>query len=158
MALHSEGFVDIDLNTLESVLGRETLNCKEMHLFEAALHWATAECVRKDLEPTAHNKRQVLGSALYLVRIPTMSLDEFANGAAQLGILTQQETIDLFLHFTAHNKPHLNYPTKTRAGLKPQVTSKFILLIMLGLQFYIWMMLIHINSINYTSTLTAEKN
>lgn len=121
MALHSEGFVDIDLNTLESVLGRETLNCKEMHLFEAALSWATAECVRRDLEPTAQNKRQALGSALYLVRIPTMSLDEFANGAAQLGILTQEETIDLFLHFTAHNKPILNYPTKPRTGLKPQV-------------------------------------
>lgn len=122
MALHSEGFVDIDLNTLESVLGRETLNCKEMHLFEAALSWATAECGRRDLEPTSQNKRQVLGSALYLVRIPTMSLDEFANGAAQLGILTQQETIDIFLHFTAHNKPHLNYPVKARTGLKPQVT------------------------------------
>lgn len=64
---------------------------------------------------------QVLGNALYLVRIPTMSLEEFANGAAQLGILTQQETIDLFLHFTAHIKPHLNYPTKARTGLKPQV-------------------------------------
>lgn len=125
MALHSEGFVDIDLNTLESVLGRETLNCKEMHLFEAALSWATAECGRRDLEPTPQNKRQVLGSALYLVRIPTMSLDEFANGAAQLGILTQQETIDIFLHFTAHNKPHLNYPVKARTGLKPQVCHRF---------------------------------
>lgn len=72
---------------------------------------------------------QVLGNALYLVRIPTMSLEEFANGAAQLGILTQQETIDLFLHFTAHIKPHLNYPTKARTGLKPQVTPAVTLII-----------------------------
>ncbi|XP_026687359.1 BTB/POZ domain-containing protein 3, partial [Diaphorina citri] len=120
MALKSEGFVDIDMSTLESVFARETLNCKEMHLFEAALNWANAECVRRDLEPTAHNKRLVLGNALYLVRIPTMSLGEFANKAAQLGILTLQETIDIFLHFTAHNKPHLSYPVKARAGLKPQ--------------------------------------
>ncbi|XP_075222873.1 BTB/POZ domain containing protein 3 lute isoform X1 [Lycorma delicatula] len=125
MALHSEGFVDIDLNTLESVLGRETLNCKEMHLFEAALNWAAAECTRRDIEPTPQNKRQVLGSALYLVRIPTMSLDEFANGAAQLGILTQEETINIFLHFTAHKKPILSYPVKARAGLKPQVCHRF---------------------------------
>uniref|UniRef100_A0A1B6EA09 BTB domain-containing protein n=1 Tax=Clastoptera arizonana TaxID=38151 RepID=A0A1B6EA09_9HEMI len=125
MALHSEGFVDIDLNTLESVLGRETLNCKETHLFEAALSWASAECIRKELESTAQNKRQVLGNALYLVRIPTMSLDEFANSAAQLGILTQQETIDIFLHFTARNKPHLSYPIKARTGLKPQICHRF---------------------------------
>ncbi|XP_039281555.1 BTB/POZ domain-containing protein 6-B isoform X2 [Nilaparvata lugens] len=125
LALHSEGFVDIDLNTLESVLGRETLNCKEMHLFEAALNWACAECHRRDLEPSPQNKRQVLGSALYLVRIPTMSLDEFANGAAQLGILTQEETINIFLHFTAHKKPLLSYPIKARTGLKPQVCHRF---------------------------------
>ena len=121
MALQAEGFVDIDINTLESVLSRETLNCKEMHLFEAALNWAAAECVRKDLEPTPANKRAVLGNCLYLIRIPTMSLDEFANATAQLGILTKDETIDIFLHFTAKSKPSLNYPIKARAGLKPQV-------------------------------------
>lgn len=125
MALRSEGFVDIDIHTLESVLARETLNCKEMHLFEAALNWAAAECGRRELEATPQNKRSVLGSALYLVRIPTMSLEEFANGAAQLGILTLQETIDIFLHFTAHNKPQLNYPIKSRAGLKPQVRKLY---------------------------------
>lgn len=121
MALKSEGFVDIDMSTLESVLGRETLNCKEMNLLEAALNWAGAECQRQDIEPTPQNKRSVLGSALYLIRIPTMTLEEFANGAAQLGILTQQETIDIFFHFTANNKPVLQYPIKPRAGLKSQV-------------------------------------
>lgn len=50
-----------------------------------------------------------------------MTLEEFANGAAQKGILTQQETIDIFFHFTANNKPTLQYPIKPRAGLKSQV-------------------------------------
>lgn len=122
MAVKSEGFVDIDMATLESVLARETLNCKEMNLLEAALNWATAECGRRDVEITPQNKRDVLGSALYLLRIPTMSLEEFANGAAQKGILTDQETIDIFLHFTALNKPSLQYPIKPRAGLKSQVS------------------------------------
>ncbi|KAJ8934483.1 hypothetical protein NQ314_013358 [Rhamnusium bicolor] len=84
MALKSEGFVDIDMSTLESVLGRETLNCKEMNLLEAALNWAAAECGRREIEPTPQNKRAVLGNALYLIRIPTMTLEEFANGAAQV--------------------------------------------------------------------------
>lgn len=127
MALKSEGFVDIDMSTLESVLGRETLNCKEMNLLEAALNWATAECGRREIEPTPQNKRAVLGNALYLIRIPTMTLEEFANGAAQIGILTQQETIDIFFHFTANNKPSLQYPIKPRAGLKSQV--KFIIIL-----------------------------
>ncbi|XP_065332140.1 BTB/POZ domain-containing protein 6-B isoform X1 [Cloeon dipterum] len=125
MALHSEGFVDIDLNTLESVLSRETLNCKETALFEAAISWARAECQRREIDPTAQNVRGVLGKALFLVRIPTMALDEFANKAAQSGVLTLKETIDIFLHFTADIKPTLSYPTKARTGLKPQLCHRF---------------------------------
>lgn len=61
MALRSDGFVDIDIHTLESVLSRETLNCKEIHIWDAALRWASAECIRQDLEPTPVNQRQLLG-------------------------------------------------------------------------------------------------
>lgn len=61
MALRSDGFVDIDIHTLESVLSRETLNCKEIHIWDAALRWASAECIRQDLESTPANQRQLLG-------------------------------------------------------------------------------------------------
>lgn len=61
MALRSDGFVDIDIHTLESVLSRETLNCKEIYIWNAALRWASAECIRQDLEPTPVNQRQLLG-------------------------------------------------------------------------------------------------
>ncbi|XP_055375451.1 BTB/POZ domain-containing protein 6-B isoform X2 [Condylostylus longicornis] len=125
MAIKSEGFVDIDLKTFESILSRETLNCKEIHLFEAALNWAHNACQKMEIDPTAQNKRSVLGSALHLIRIPTMTLEEFANGVAQTGILTSQETIDIFLNFTAKNKPQLNFATKPRAGLKTQVCHRF---------------------------------
>ncbi|KAH9630804.1 hypothetical protein HF086_001032 [Spodoptera exigua] len=125
MALTSDGFVDIDVSTLESVLARETLNCKEINLFEAALAWAHAECMRRDIDPTPTNKRVMLGGAIYLIRFPTMSLEEFANSAAQIGILTPQETIDIFLHFTASSKPQLSYPIKARAGLKAQICHRF---------------------------------
>ncbi|KAK7045910.1 BTB/POZ domain-containing protein 3, partial [Halocaridina rubra] len=116
MALQSEGFVDIDFPTLTSVLSRETLNCREIVLFDAALSWAEAECTRQEVDPTAENKRKVLGSALNLIRIPCMELGEFANGAAQSGILSLQETTDLFLHFTARNKPSvtLSHQSSTR--------------------------------------------
>ncbi|XP_013100014.1 BTB/POZ domain-containing protein 6-B isoform X3 [Stomoxys calcitrans] len=125
MAIKSEDFVDIDLKTFESILWRETLNCKEIHLFEAGLNWAQNCCQKMSIECNPQNMRKVLGQALHLIRIPTMSLDEFANGVAQTGILTSQETIDMFLHFTAKIKPSLNYPTKPRAGLKTQVCHRF---------------------------------
>ncbi|GAB0100025.1 BTB/POZ domain-containing protein 6 [Sergentomyia squamirostris] len=125
MAIKSEGFVDIDLKTFESILSRETLNCKEINLFEAALNWAQSACLKMDVDPTPQNRRNVLGQALTMIRIPTMTLEEFANGVAQLGILTPQETIDIFMHFTAKNKPSLNYSSKPRTGLKTQVCHRF---------------------------------
>lgn len=125
MAIKSEGFVDIDMKTFESILSRETLNCREIHLFEAAQTWAQAACIKMDIEPTPQNRRNMLGSALQMIRIPTMTLEEFANGVAQTGILTPQETIDIFLSFTAKKKPNLEYSIKSRAGLKTQVCHRF---------------------------------
>lgn len=67
MALKSEGFVEIDIHTLESVLSRETLNCKEIHLWNAALRWASAECFKQELDPTPSNQRRLLGKTNQLL-------------------------------------------------------------------------------------------
>jgi BTB/POZ domain-containing protein 3/6 len=61
IALKSEGFLEIDHATLESILSRETLNCKELHIFNAAITWATAECERREIEPSPGNLRAALG-------------------------------------------------------------------------------------------------
>ena len=59
--MSSEGFLEIDHDTLESILSRETLNCKELHIFNAAIGWATAECERREIKPTSGNLRAALG-------------------------------------------------------------------------------------------------
>ena len=125
VALKSDGFTEIDYGTLETVLGRETLNATETSLFDAAVRWAEAECIRQDLEPSEENKRLVLGDALYKIRIPLMKLEEFANGAAQSGLLTLQEKTDIFLYFTAQTKPHLIYPVHRRQGLRQFKVHRF---------------------------------
>uniref|UniRef100_UPI00398F5B03 BTB/POZ domain-containing protein 6-B isoform X1 n=3 Tax=Pristiophorus japonicus TaxID=55135 RepID=UPI00398F5B03 len=125
LALRSEGFCEIDLQTLEIILSRETLNTKEVVVFEAILSWAEAECKRQGLPPSARNKRAVLGKALYIVRVPTMTLEEFANGAAQCDLLTLEQTHDIFLWYTALKKPQLEFPTTQRKGLAPQRCHRF---------------------------------
>ncbi|XP_077179984.1 BTB/POZ domain-containing protein 6 isoform X3 [Paroedura picta] len=125
MALKSEGFCEIDQQTLEIIVTREALNTKEVVVFEAVLNWAEAECRRQGLPVTPRNKRNVLGKALYLVRIPTMTLEEFANGAAQSDILTLEERHNIFLWYTAANKPTLEFPLTKRKGLVPQRCHRF---------------------------------
>ncbi|TNN66962.1 BTB/POZ domain-containing protein 6 [Liparis tanakae] len=125
LALRSEGFCEIDLQTLEIILRRETLNTKEAVVFEAVVNWAAAECKRRCVGPTTRNKRAALGAALFLLRITSMTLEEFADGAAQCDILTLEETHDVFLWYTAANKPRLDFPLEARPGLVPQKCHRF---------------------------------
>lgn len=125
IALKSEDFTDIDFPTLEMILRRETLNCKEIVVFEAASNWAAAEAARRGEPATPQLRRQILGTAMQLIRFPAMNVEEFADFAAQSGMLSLQETTDIFLNFTAKQKPVLEYPVKPRVGMKAEICHRF---------------------------------
>ncbi|XP_057181558.1 BTB/POZ domain-containing protein 2a isoform X1 [Triplophysa rosa] len=122
-ALAAEGFTDIDLDTLVAVLERDTLGVREVRLFGAAVRWAEAEAQRQQLQPTPENKRRVLGKALSLIRFPLMTIEEFAAGPAQSGILADREVVSLFLHFTVNPKPHVEFIDRPRCCLRGKECS-----------------------------------
>uniref|UniRef100_A0A8C9SP29 BTB domain containing 2 n=1 Tax=Scleropages formosus TaxID=113540 RepID=A0A8C9SP29_SCLFO len=122
-ALAAEGFTDIDLDTLVAVLERDTLGVREVRLFGAAVRWAEAEAQRQQLQPTPENKRRVLGKALTLIRFPLMTIEEFAAGPAQSGILTDREVVSLFLHFTVNPKPRVEFIDRPRCCLRGKECS-----------------------------------
>ncbi|XP_070542420.1 BTB/POZ domain-containing protein 2-like [Ptychodera flava] len=126
-ALSAEGFTDIDLDTLCVVLERDALGIKECKLFSAVVRWAEAECHRQQISPTPENRRSVLGRALTLIRFPLMTVEEFASGAAQSGILQDREVVSLFLHFTVNPKPPVEFPDNPRCCLtgKEQNIQRF---------------------------------
>lgn len=140
IALKSEGFLDIDLNLVETILARDTLNVRETVVFDAALRWARGECKRYEvhvcidfdscvcsrfMSGSPQDLRQVLGNAFYQIRIPTMNIEEFANGPAKSGLLDYEETTDVFLWFTALEKPSLMFVSRKRSGLKQMKCHRF---------------------------------
>lgn len=94
LSLQADGFTDIDLQTLTSILERDTLNAKETIIFDAALRWSEAECKRKGKNPNIENRRNVLGDALYQLRIPAMTLQVSA-------VITDHFTI-ILTHYLCH--------------------------------------------------------
>lgn len=126
-AISADGFTDIDHETLCVVLERDTLGIRECKLFSAVCRWAEAECVRQNKGTTPENQRRVLGRSLRLIRFPLMSVEEFAMGAAQSGILEDREVVQLFLHFTVNPKPAISFSDVPRCCLtgKEQVVSRF---------------------------------
>jgi len=126
-ALTADGFTDIDIDTLSAVLDRDSLRVKESKLFSAVLRWSEAECQRQALPVTIENKRSVLGRVLYQIRFPLMTVEEFAQGPAQSGILTDRETVSLFLHFTVNPKPPVGFLDVPRCSMtgKEQTVCRF---------------------------------
>jgi len=98
-ALAAEGFLDIDFDTLTTVLERDTLRIREVVLFNAVVRWAEQECQRQTLADNPDNQRVVLGRALYLIRFPLMTVEEFAVDVAQSGILTDREVVSFVYIF-----------------------------------------------------------
>jgi len=95
-ALAAEGFLNIDHDTLVLVLKRDTLRIREVLLFNSVVRWVEAECARQNLPPSLENQRNVLGKALYLIRFPLMTIEEFAVDVAQSGILTDSEVVCIY--------------------------------------------------------------
>ena len=126
-AVNAEGFTDIDIDTLCVVLERDTLGIRECKLFNAVCRWGEAECIRQNYPVNPENQRLVLGRALHLIRFPLMTVEEFAQGAAQSCMLNDREVVELFLHFTVNPKPAVNFLDVPRCCLtgREQVVSRF---------------------------------
>ncbi|RWS28897.1 BTB/POZ domain-containing protein 2-like protein, partial [Leptotrombidium deliense] len=106
---------------------RDTLRIREVVLFNAVVRWAEAYCLRHNKPNNAENQRKVLDRALYLIRIPLMTVEEFACDVAQSGILTDREVVNLFLYFIVNPKPSVQFPDSPRCCItgKEQVVCRF---------------------------------
>ena len=120
--LESEHFVDLDEESLCKLLGRNTIAVKEIILFHAVQEWAAKECGRQFLGPTAENQKTVASKALKLIRYPLMSPVEFADEVARSGLLTHEETTNIFLFFLSSYDTELLFnenPRVPRSQLAP---------------------------------------
>ncbi|XP_055356232.1 BTB/POZ domain-containing protein 3-like [Paramacrobiotus metropolitanus] len=107
--LQSENFSDIGKKTLEMIIRRDTLSAEEHIVCTAVDKWATAQCLRSQLEPSSVNRREVLGAALTFVRFPVMSDSQLADGPLKSGLLIPAEMCDIHLWRHGTVKPALHF-------------------------------------------------
>merc|ERR1712178_142362 len=88
-----------DREMLRSILQDEGLKIREITLFHATHKWAIEECKRETKAATHENLRLVLGDLLFLLRLPTIDQYSFSQEAARSGLLTTQESHDIFLGY-----------------------------------------------------------
>jgi len=126
--LEADGFLDIDFTTLSECLTRNTLRITEIQLFKAVVKWAATRCDRKGDEPSGKKLREVLGSAINLIRFPLMTMEEFADCIIGFpDVLTSDEALQIFLFFSGKLSEAPNFSDRPRCCMvgKEVVVNRF---------------------------------
>lgn len=126
-ALQTPELLDLDLETLMAILKRDTLGVREIKLWQTSIAWAKNKCKNLHQNVTPELIRQMLGGALKLIRFPLMSQEEFAQGPAQSGILTDKEVISIFLYFNLPAKSYklCEFDDEPRSTFKEYIINRF---------------------------------
>uniref|UniRef100_A0A914H5X2 BTB domain-containing protein n=1 Tax=Globodera rostochiensis TaxID=31243 RepID=A0A914H5X2_GLORO len=128
----SEEFLQIGQKLLCEILARDELRIsEEIAIWNAALRWADEKCRQNGKEPSAVNRRAMLGPALFKIRFPLISQDDFSDNIVSSRVLTSDEKLSIVLHLHYSRPDHalpelyqLQFPTNgrdgTKSGLIPQ--------------------------------------
>ena len=133
--LASEAFLDSCKDVVRRVLESESLSEPEISLFHACMTWAERKLLkqqqREQLQNTGEtpgNLRSVLGDLLYLIRFPTMTLQQFSNHVVPRNLLDDEETLKLFKHFhcptTAGQLPFSEQPRVNPMQFNPMTRQR----------------------------------
>ena len=116
-AVKSEGFEAIERSLLQEVVARDNLSIKEVSLFQAIDRWATTQCEKQGLAEEGPIKRRILGEEMIkALRFQVMTGEEFAVNVLDTNILTLDEIVTLFKHFTVPTSPSPVAFSETRRG------------------------------------------
>ena len=123
--LGSEGFVQINQNTLEYILQGDTFYAKEVDIIKAVDSWSAMRLKERDMDVNPANKRNVMGGAFYYLRLPAMSLRNFVATQFQYGYLTDDEEKKISKFIIGLGEISQDMPMSCEARV-PRVTTCFL--------------------------------
>ena len=121
----SDNFTNITPTTLGILLKVDKLNVQEVELFQAVLKWIDSQCSSKNIEPTAENRRSVIGEAIYYFRFFSMSHEQFVQNVSKSGLLTSDEMIPIYERFLGFDWPVLKWKLSKRKSQNLVRFSRF---------------------------------
>jgi len=82
----------LDQHLMRQLLQRDTLNVKDIDLFKLLMDWARKRCDSLKIPTTPENllSSSVIDNMIYLIRFPTMTLEELTDASCE-GLLDEQQ-------------------------------------------------------------------
>uniref|UniRef100_A0A914H760 B30.2/SPRY domain-containing protein n=1 Tax=Globodera rostochiensis TaxID=31243 RepID=A0A914H760_GLORO len=104
----SEEFLQIDQKLLYEILDRDGLMIsEEIAIWNAALRWADKKCHQNEKERSAVNRREMLGTALFKIRLPLIPQKDFTENIVPSGVLTLSQMMSIYVY---HTHPDVGLP------------------------------------------------
>ncbi|KAI3407413.1 BTB/POZ domain-containing protein 3 [Globodera pallida] len=116
----SEAFLQIDQKLLCEILDRDELMISdEIAIWNAALCWADEKCRQNGKECSAENRRAMLGTALFKIRLPLIPQKDFTEKIVPSGVLEEDEQAGVYQYYSHPDagQPELSqlqFPTNGR--------------------------------------------
>lgn len=107
--LTTDGFVRLSRGVMAKVIKRRTLDITELNVYKAVVAWAEMELKRQKMDKSAENKRKMIGAEFSLLRIPCIPQQQFADHVVKGNLLTGDEVLQVFMHYTASDKKPLRF-------------------------------------------------
>ncbi|XP_065061128.1 BTB/POZ domain-containing protein 6-B-like [Rhopilema esculentum] len=93
--VRTERFLDLHLKSLKVILASKRLDISEIDLFHAVNKWCLHQISKASLEGETKSKKEVLGDALYLIRFPTISMDDLTRFCVTSKLITTDHFYEL---------------------------------------------------------------
>ncbi|XP_055350022.1 BTB/POZ domain-containing protein 3-like [Paramacrobiotus metropolitanus] len=121
----SDQFCAIGQEALRTILKRDTLTANEHTICSAVDKWAEITCMRRDMDGTSANRREVLGEVLFLVGFPLLSDGQLLDGPVKTGLLLQSELLDIYHYKHAAIKPPLPFRKEPRQNVRGECVINY---------------------------------
>jgi len=121
----TDAWVKTDKKLMEQILKSDNLSMSEGDVLEALVKWGQREAKEKKLGDDAEALRKALTGLLELIRFPAMPSEEIATKVIPTGILTQEQTLDLFTVIGAADPSKAKLPKSlSMYNQKPRVARR----------------------------------
>jgi hypothetical protein len=104
-ALEQPSVLDLTRERLRALLSKGAFRFAEERVFHAVMEWGRAEARRQGLKDSAEGVRAALGDVLMLVRLPLLTMQQFATKVVPTRVLDSAAQLTLY-KYIASNGTH----------------------------------------------------